>query len=186
MARWSEVELELHNRRKAAPKPVEVIEFDVPIKIESEMNKRDHWSVRKKRFDAQRTAVWAAWPRKRGKVVTLAVPVLVTLTRVGKRRLDSDNLAGGFKSVRDEIARILGVDDGSPKIRFAYEQTTGKAYAASVRIEPEIPWQCRSQHTWPGTCVAGDPCYCGAEKWPPFQWTKEDGSATPKGSQLDE
>lgn len=35
------------------------------------------------------------------------LPVQVRLVRVASRRLDSDNLAGAFKSIRDEIARWL-------------------------------------------------------------------------------
>jgi hypothetical protein len=135
MVRWTPVELQLRERRLNAPAPLQSLEFTVPIKIESEMNKRDHWAVRKKRFDAQRTAVWAAWPRKRGKPQTLPLPVVVTLTRIGKRRLDDDNCAGGCKAVRDQIAMMLGVDDGDVnRVTWVYEQEIGKVYALHVRI----------------------------------------------------
>ena len=137
MVRWTETEVELRNRRLNAPPPASVIEFTANVRIVSEMNQRCHWSVRKRRFDAQRTAVWAAWPRKRGKAITLPMPVTVTLTRIGPRKLDSDNLAGGAKACRDEIARILGVDDGSDAITFIYKQEKGspKLYALQIRIE---------------------------------------------------
>ena len=39
-------------------------------------------------------------------------PIVVTITRLGPRALDSDNLASSGKHVRDAIATWLGVDDG--------------------------------------------------------------------------
>ena len=39
-------------------------------------------------------------------------PLVVTITRVAPGVLDTDNLAGAAKSVRDAIAHWLGLDDG--------------------------------------------------------------------------
>lgn len=50
------------------------------------------------------------------------VPCVVTLVRVSAGKMDDDGLAASFKGVRDGVAKALGVDDGSPMIRFAYEQ----------------------------------------------------------------
>lgn len=108
----------------------------VPIRIESEMNRREHWTARKKRFDAQRFATWCVL---RGEVdlvrLSFAPVIEVTLTRIGPRTLDGDNLQGGFKAVRDEIARILGIDDGDPRITWRYGQEKGKPKEYAVRIE---------------------------------------------------
>jgi hypothetical protein len=119
------------------------LEFTVPIRIESEMNRREHWAKRKKRFDAQRSGVWCARPpgilRCAGRWhASGRQPLAVTLTRIGPRKLDSDNLASGFKAVRDEIARIIGIDDGDSRITWRYDQRKGKPreYSAIIRIEP--------------------------------------------------
>jgi hypothetical protein len=112
-----------------------MIEFTVPIRIESEMNKREHWSVRRRRFAEHKACVAYAWPKPRRRDYGEALRV--TLTRIGPRRLDSDNLASGFKGVRDEIARIVGIDDGDERVTWVYRQERGgpREYAAHIRIE---------------------------------------------------
>ena len=64
------------------------------------------------------------------------VPLLVTITRVGPRRLDDDNLAAACKYVRDQIAAVIGIDDGSPLYTWRYEQRVGgrKEYGVDVEI----------------------------------------------------
>lgn len=62
-----------------------------------------------------------------------ALPLLITITRVGPRRLDDDNLAGACKYVRDAIAAKVGVDDGSDLYTWRYEQRTGP-YGVEVEI----------------------------------------------------
>jgi hypothetical protein len=116
---------------------LKIVEFTVPIRIESEMNSRCHWSVRRKRFTEHKQCVSYAWPKPRYRDYGDGA-LVVTLTRIGPRKLDSDNLASGFKAVRDEIARIIGIDDGDSRITWRYDQRKGKPreYAAIIRIEP--------------------------------------------------
>lgn len=61
--------------------------------------------------------------------------VKVTLTRLGPRTLDSDNLASAGKYVRDTIALIAGVDDGSPLWQWVYEQEQCPRYGVRIQIE---------------------------------------------------
>jgi len=75
--------------------------FYVPTKLISEANQREHWAIKTKRKKAQQRAVELYWLSQRFRV---APPVVVTLTRVGVRKLDPDNLAGSFKHVQDAIA----------------------------------------------------------------------------------
>lgn len=117
-----------------------VIEFSVPVRIESEANRRDHWAARKRRFDAQAEAVTGHWlastsPRMR-QVVRQAGTYAVSLTRIGPRRLDPDNLAGGMKRAQDTVAKILGIDDGDKRITWVYDQAKGKPreYGLIIRI----------------------------------------------------
>lgn len=63
------------------------------------------------------------------------MPVVVTITRLGPRRLDDDNLAAACKAVRDEIADAFKVDDGSPLYTWRYEQRIGP-YGVDVDISP--------------------------------------------------
>jgi predicted Fe-S protein YdhL (DUF1289 family) len=115
-----------------------IIEFTVPVRVVSEANLREFWAVRKKRWDAQAVAISLMLP-----CTTPPLPVVVTMTRIGPRNLDTDNLAGGCKRVRDTIARWLGVDDGpeSPvEWRYAQERPAKGAakYAVRVRIESQV------------------------------------------------
>lgn len=62
-------------------------------------------------------------PRRKGRLA-----IVVTLIACRRRLCDEDNSGmGGCKALRDAIAESLGVDDGSPCIRFQYSQvhTTG-------------------------------------------------------------
>ena len=47
--------------------------------------------------------------------------------------MDSDNLSGSFKYPRDEIAAFLGVDDGSPRLHFIYQQAVAVKLGMSVK-----------------------------------------------------
>lgn len=104
--------------------------IELPLRIESVANRREHWTTRSRRTKAHRLAALA--------VPVHPLPCVVTLTRVAPRRLDGDNLQSGFKALRDGIADRLGVDDADPRVRWEYDQVRGqhKEYAARVRIRP--------------------------------------------------
>lgn len=61
------------------------------------------------------------WNRVHARVSGLRV----TLIAIRQKRLDDDNLAGGFKALRDAIASSLGVDDGDERIEWIYRQQVG-------------------------------------------------------------
>ena len=119
------------------------IEFETPVKIESLNRTRDrHWAHRKrlasKHHEAVRYAALAAGWMARAAAGTLPrLPVMVTITRIAPRQLDSDNMIAGTKHVRDEIARLLGVDDNDGRVCWSYVQRRGapKEYTAHVRVE---------------------------------------------------
>lgn len=62
-----------------------------------------------------------------------ALPVVVTITRVGPRALDDDNLAASCKSCRDAVAAWLCVDDRDPRVTWAVAQARG-AYAVRIAL----------------------------------------------------
>lgn len=58
---------------------------------------------------------------------------LTVLQTAGK--LDSDNLPGAFKHVRDGMADALGIDDGDARLAWSYAQVKakrGKCFATIV------------------------------------------------------
>ncbi len=106
----------------------------VPVQIVSEPNRRDHWSVKRKRAKGQRDT--ARWAMKEIESVRPRLPVHVKLTRIGLRLMDDDNLAASLKAVRDGIADEYMTDDspGAP-ITWEYAQIARKDYGVLVQIE---------------------------------------------------
>lgn len=106
---------------------------EIPIRIESVANKREHWSVK-----AERTRRHRGWGFLFMNPAGLApaLPCAVMLTRIAPRQLDDDNLRSAFKALRDGIADRLGVKDNDPRVRWDYAQERGKPreYAARVTI----------------------------------------------------
>lgn len=108
-----------------------MIELELPLRIESVANLREHWAVKAKRAKLHRHTACALVPFH-------PLPCVVTLTRIAPRMLDDDNLRSGLKATRDGVADRLGVDDRDPRVTWRYGQRPGKVkqYAVLVRIEP--------------------------------------------------
>lgn len=112
----------------------EILTFEFPCKIVSEANSRDHWRVKNARKKEQQLETAVEWKRAIGnRRVTL--PCTIRLTRIGCRKLDDDNLANGCKGIRDAIAQLIGVDDGSDLLRFEYAQEVIAKRQYAVRVE---------------------------------------------------
>lgn len=101
----------------------------VPIRTGRGLNDREHWRARTRRVKAEKDAVLAMLPPMRK-----TMRYIITLTRISPGKLDSDNLQGALKAIRDAVAQRLGVDDGSPMLVWHYGQERG---AWGVRIEIE-------------------------------------------------
>jgi hypothetical protein len=91
--------------------------------------------ARHRRVRSERLAT--AWALTAARIPHRLGPCTVRLTRLARGKLDSDNLQGAFKAVRDEIAAYLRTNDG-PKggIEWVYGQ--GYAKQASVIIDIEV------------------------------------------------
>ena len=64
-------------------------------------------------------------PSRNDRVGTNRTRAQVMLVAVRQKRLDDDNLAGGFKALRDAIAESLGIDDGDERVEWIYRQQIG-------------------------------------------------------------
>lgn len=108
------------------------------MKLGAALNARVHWTRRAARAKRERAVVAVALRSQwLPDVETASPPTTCTLARIAPRMLDDDNLAGAFKSIRDEVAAFFGVDDG-PRgpIAWRYEQRKGqpKQYAVEIRL----------------------------------------------------
>jgi len=100
----------------------------------------EHWRARHKRNNQQSNAVVQSIKIHEK---ALSLPCTVTLTRVGPRALDYDNMVYSLKKTRDTIASILipglkpGRADGDKRITWIYKQAKGapKEYALLIDIE---------------------------------------------------
>ena len=104
-----------------------------PLRTGNGLNSREHWRVRAKRVQAERWATKVAC----GGHAPPAGPVVVNLWRQSPsaRGLDSDNLQGALKAIRDEVATWLKRDDADPSIIWSYHQAPGKRGEWNVGIE---------------------------------------------------
>jgi hypothetical protein len=91
------------------------VEFEVEIRSPNRHHNQ-HWKTR-------------AWGNKKARKRTgialhgyrvPALPVRVTLTRLGYTPIDADNLAMSFKAIRDETADFLGLSDRDPRVEWVY------------------------------------------------------------------
>lgn len=107
------------------------ITIQLPLHIQSEANCRDHWRKRAARAKLQRTTA-RVMCQQYERPMGYDGPVTVALTRISPRKLDDDNLAGGFKAVRDGVADWLGINDGSERMTWLYAQRKGPMGAEVV------------------------------------------------------
>ena len=124
---------------------IEPVEYEVPVRLVSESNMREHWAKKAARAKKNRSAA-KFWTEQKvryshmGEFIVGGAPLKVTITRIAPGKLDDDNLTGSAKHVRDGIADALGIDDGDPRITWVVEQAkfTGThrgGYSCAVRIE---------------------------------------------------
>lgn len=109
---------------------------EIPIKTVSVMNVREHWSARAKRAKGHRATTHAMLLGSRRP--DLGLPpycATVTLTRIGSRTLDGDNLQSALKACRDGIADWLRVDDADARVSWCYSQQKCKRGQFGVIVE---------------------------------------------------
>jgi hypothetical protein len=111
----------------------------VTVRTVSELNDHSHWRARQKRAKEQRSLVTLILQAESRADTYFGYPpgpfpFHVHMTRLASRKLDTDNLAGALKAIRDGVAQYLGVDDGDERlVTWSVGQEQQKGY--NVRIE---------------------------------------------------
>jgi hypothetical protein len=114
-----------------------MITLELPLRLVSEANQRG-WSHKAQRAKGQRGPTKLALQARFGTIATDG-HVVVTLTRIGPRLLDDDNLASSAKAVRDGVADWLGIDDGdAARVSWRYAQEAVGVRRYGVRIDVEV------------------------------------------------
>lgn len=111
----------------------------IPIRLVSESNSSQHWTKKKKRHDTHKMLVKCFLESR----CDVKPPCEIILTRYAPRSLDSDNLQGAFKWIRDTIAQWFlggrpGRKDSDPCFTWIYNQkkTKEKEYYITIEIYP--------------------------------------------------
>lgn len=127
-----------------------------------------HHSTARERRDV-RMFLDSQLPRLRARLAEGPNFFRVTIVRIGAGLLDSDNIHGALKAVRDEVAAWLGIDDGptSPASwKVGQQKCPPGFWAVRVEIEDDDPDQ-REVHRVCGPTiprlgpVIGDCSHCG-------------------------
>lgn len=109
----------------------ELVVTTLDIQTVNPLNRRDHWAAKAKRAEYERNLASTHLAYR----TRPPLPVLVTLTRIG-RQMDDEGVVASFKSIRDGVADAYGTDDSpSSPIKFEYAQERGP-YSVRIKIEP--------------------------------------------------
>ena len=111
------------------------LKLSIPLRTGRGLNDRMHFMQRARKVKAEREAVGFVLNPHKAPVG----PVVVNLGRVSPsaKGLDKDNLQGGLKAVRDQVATWLGRDDADESIEWTYSQRPGKKGEWAVEISVE-------------------------------------------------
>ena len=117
---------------------------DLLCPIVSEANNTDHWTVKRKRKDAQKIEVNARMSHL--PIATLAKhQLLIRIIRIGGRKMDGDNYQTAVKAIRDSIASQLrpglapGQADSTDQFLWDYHQQSGKPKRIRIEFWKRIP-----------------------------------------------
>ncbi len=114
--------------------------WTIPVRVVSESNQRCHWTKKRKRRSEQGNAVFLSMflspmARQMRDAAKQGKTICITFTKLGGKRLDVSNLPTAFKAVEDEVARLLGIDDGHEHWHPVFEQEPGGKVGIRIRIE---------------------------------------------------
>lgn len=112
------------------------LKWEAPLRLVTLSNAKGHWRTRHERAKTQRN--YAAKMTNASRQCGARFPnppYRITITRIGKRNLDSDNLQGSAKHIRDGIADALQISDGDESAATWIVLQEKGDYAVRVRIE---------------------------------------------------
>lgn len=127
---------------------------EIVLKTVSEANASEHWAKKHKRHRQQKNLVlWALYEHS----VPKKLPVHITMTRIGGKKMDEDNLISAFKYIKDAIAeyfipgKAAGRADDSSEMGWSYYQE--KKPTPKNRHQKLIPFfpMIRISFDWPVT-----------------------------------
>lgn len=109
--------------------------FAVPVRTTNEQNgAHGFWAAKAKKRDLVKAALREGW---KAAGISLRPRYRVTVTRISHPLADLINLGTCLKSVCDEIAGRMRLDDDSPLIEWKLQRELGQPERPAVRVEVE-------------------------------------------------
>ena len=103
--------------------------------VESRANSRGHTRFGGKKNRQQvEVGVFLANVLKLADLASMHPFVVVRLTRCAKSPLDDDNAVTAMKSFRDGIAKAIGINDRSSRVRYVVDQQAADTTSIEVRV----------------------------------------------------
>lgn len=110
------------------------IKLELPLRLMSEANQREHWAAKAKRTKLHRATCRMAVRCYVPTTLPRDFTIVCKFTRLGPRQLDGDNLQGACKAARDGVADAFGLDDGDNRWIWGYAQEKSKDYGLRIQI----------------------------------------------------
>jgi hypothetical protein len=133
----TEVERMADSRLLHEQAPLGIVRGHAGLRIQSERNLRQHWRAVAARARTHKDSAFLCLGRRVPIPADAAIEVL--MHRLGGRKMDDDNLAGGLKAVQDGVALWLGLDDGDDRIRWVRSQKPA-GLTWGHRVEITVLW----------------------------------------------
>jgi hypothetical protein len=110
------------------------LELELALKTDTGPNARLHYMARSRRVKQQRATV-AMFVRAAVKFPPENIHALLVL--ICPNEVDSDNVQGRLKAVRDGVAQALGINDRSKRFTWEYaqERCTRGRFGVRIRLE---------------------------------------------------
>lgn len=118
------------------------------LRTVTESNSGGHWRTRHRRGKVQRELAYYALKHALVTPASLPLPLTITLTRIGRRLMDNDNLISSMKHIIDGVTEFI-LDcpgeghryDNDPRLTWHYAQRKGgvRQYAVEIRFSARLP-----------------------------------------------
>jgi hypothetical protein len=115
-----------------------------PLRTVTESNSGGHWRTRYRRGKKQRELVYYTLRHLLVRPTYLPLPLTITLTRLGRRMMDHDNLVSSMKHITDGVVDFVldcpgegHKHDNDPRLTWRYQQRKAgvSRYGVEIRFE---------------------------------------------------
>ena len=108
--------------------------LELACRVVSVANRKDHWTSTRRRTEIQGEALQKALASAGLLSHIPPLPVVATLTHIGKALMDEGSLIRAFEALRGHLAKWIDVADDDARIRWVHDQHLGSP-AVVVKIE---------------------------------------------------